>query len=84
MADATLRVWYWHLRRCILPIDVESLKQERDRVKDALRQIEADSRRLDMEVKTLRQREIQAKREIDALTALIEIDDARNTTAPTE
>jgi hypothetical protein len=67
-----------------VPIDVESLKQERDRVKDALRQIEADSRRLDLEVKTLRQREIQAKREIDALAALIEIADARNTTAPTE
>jgi hypothetical protein len=67
-----------------VPIDAESLKQERDRVKDALRQIEADSRRLDMEVKALRQREIQAKREIDALTALIEIADARNTTEPTE
>lgn len=64
-----------------MPIDVESLKQERDQVKEALRQIEADSRRLDLEVKTLRQREIQAKREIDALTALIEISDSRG--APT-
>ncbi len=61
-----------------MPIDVESLKQERDRVKDGLRQIEADARRLDAEVKSLRQREIQAKREIDALTALIEIAETRS------
>ncbi len=67
-----------------MPIDVESLKQERDQVKESLRQIEADSRRLDLEVKTLRQREIQAKREIDALTALIEIADSRNAPAPSE
>jgi hypothetical protein len=61
-------------------IDVESLKQERDRVKESLRQIEVDSRRIEAEVKTLRQREIQAKREIDALTALIEISESRNAT----
>ncbi len=67
-----------------MAIDIESLKQERDQVKESLRQIEADTRRLDLEVKTLRQREIQAKREIDALTALIEISDSRNTPAPSE
>jgi len=67
-----------------VPIDIESLKQERDQVKDSLRQIEADTRRLDLEVKTLRQREIQAKREIDALTALIEITDSRNTPVASE
>jgi chromosome segregation ATPase len=65
-------------------IDIENLKQERDQVKESLRQIEADARRLDLEVKTLRQREIQAKREIDALTALIEIADSRNTPAASE
>jgi chromosome segregation ATPase len=65
-------------------IDIESLKQERDQVKESLRQIEADTRRLDLEVKTLRQREIQAKREIDALTALFEIADSRNTPAASE
>ncbi len=70
--------------RCSVPIDIESLKQERDQVKDSLRQIEADTRRLDLEVKTLRQREIQAKREIDALTALIEIADSRNTPVASE
>jgi len=59
-------------------IDVDSLKQERDRVTEGLRQIEADTRKLDAEVKTLRQKEIQAKREIDALTALIEIAESRS------
>jgi hypothetical protein len=59
-------------------IDVDSLKQERDRVKEGLRQIEADTRKLDAEVKSLRQKEIQAKREIDALTALIEIAESRS------
>ena len=61
-----------------MPIDVESLKAERDQVKESLRQIEVDTRRLDADLKTLRQREIQAKREIDALTSLIEIADSRS------
>ena len=61
-----------------MAIEVESLKQQRDQVKESLRQIEADTRKLDAEVKTLRQKEIQAKREIDALTALIEIAESRS------
>lgn len=61
-----------------MAIEVESLKQQRDQVKESLRQIEADTRKLDAEVKTLRQKEIQAKREIDALSALIEIAEARS------
>ena len=67
-----------------MAIDVESLKQERDRVKESLRQIEVDSRRVEAEVKTLRQREIQAKREIDALSALIEISESRTATPPVD
>jgi len=67
-----------------VPIDLESLKQERDRVKEGLRQIEADSRRLDAEVKSLRQKEIQAKREIDALAALIEVAESRTLPPATE
>lgn len=67
-----------------MPIDAESLKLERDQVKESLRQIEADTRRLDLDVKTLRQREIQAKREIDALTALIEISESRNVPVTSE
>jgi chromosome segregation ATPase len=67
-----------------VPIDVESLKQERDQVKESLRQIEAEARRMDAEVKTLRQKEIQAKREIDALSALIEIAESRGASQATE
>ena len=67
-----------------MAIDVESLKQERDQVKESLRQIEVDSRRVEAEVKTLRQREIQAKREIDALSALIEISESRTATPPVD
>jgi predicted nuclease with TOPRIM domain len=63
-----------------MAIDVDSLKQERDQVRESLRQIEVDTRRLELEVKTLRQREIQAKREIDALSALIEIAETRSAT----
>ena len=63
-----------------MAIDVDSLKNERDQVRESLRQIEVDTRRLELEVKTLRQREIQAKREIDALSALIEIAETRNAT----
>ena len=67
-----------------MPIDVENLKQERDRVKEGLRLIEADTRRLDAEVKALRQKEIQAKREIDAFSALIEIAESRSLPPTTE
>jgi len=62
-------------------IDVESLKQERDQVKESLRQVELDTRRVEAEVKALRQREIQAKREIEALSALIEIAESRTATS---
>ncbi len=65
-----------------MAIDVESLKQEREQVRESLRQIEVDTRRLELEVKALRQREIQAKREIDALTSLIEIAESRTAPAP--
>jgi hypothetical protein len=58
-------------------MDVENLKQEREKVKAALREVEAEARRLDLETKGIRQREIQAKREIDALSVLIEIAELR-------
>jgi predicted nucleic acid-binding Zn-ribbon protein len=61
-----------------LAIDVSMLKSERDRLKDALREVEHELRRLEAELKTLRQREISTKREIEALSTLIEIQDARD------
>jgi len=56
-----------------LALDVESLKTERDKLKEALRALEADQRKLEAELKGLRQREIQTKREIEALSTLIDI-----------
>ncbi|MBK7580554.1 MAG: hypothetical protein IPI67_10155 [Myxococcales bacterium] len=56
-------------------LNVETLKAERDRLKESLRAIEADQRKVEVEIKSLRQREIQAKREIEALGVLIDIHD---------
>nr|PZN20308.1 MAG: hypothetical protein DIU78_19485 [Pseudomonadota bacterium] len=60
-----------------VPIELEVLKNERDRLKEALREIEADLRKLEADVKALRQREIQTKREIEALTTLVELKEGR-------
>ena len=40
-----------------------------------MREVEAGQRRVEAELKTLRQREIQTKREIEALTVLIEVNE---------
>ncbi|MCA9593263.1 MAG: hypothetical protein KC776_08125 [Myxococcales bacterium] len=59
-----------------MALDIESLKKERDTLKDSLRELEADQRKLEADLKLLRQREIQTKREIEALSTLIDIHDA--------
>lgn len=61
-----------------MTLNADTLKSERDKLKEALRDIEADQRKLEAEIKALRQREIQAKREIEALSVLLEIHDARD------
>lgn len=60
-----------------MAIDLSSLKSERDRLKDNLREIEGELRRFEAELKTLRQREIATKREIEALATLIELGESR-------
>ena len=60
-----------------MAIDSELLKGERDRLRDALRETEAQVRKVESDLKVLRQREIQTKREIEALSTLIEIKDQR-------
>jgi hypothetical protein len=62
-------------------IDSELLKSERDRLRDALREAEAQVRKVESDLKVLRQREIQTKREIEALSTLIEIKDQREVKA---
>jgi hypothetical protein len=59
-------------------IDSELLKSERDRLRDALRETEAQVRKVESDLKVLRQREIQTKREIEALSTLIEIKEQRD------
>lgn len=66
-----------------MAIDSELLKSERDRLRDALRETEAQVRKVEADLKVLRQREIQTKREIEALSTLIEIKDQREVKAET-
>lgn len=60
-----------------MPIELNSLKSERDKLKEKLRELETEQRKVEADLKGLRQREIQAKREIEALTTLIDIHDVR-------
>jgi hypothetical protein len=58
-------------------IDLEILKSERDKLKEGLREVEGELRKLEAQLKVLRQREIQTKREIEAVSTLIDIKDSR-------
>ncbi|HYQ41345.1 MAG TPA: hypothetical protein VER11_05245 [Polyangiaceae bacterium] len=60
-----------------MAIDLELLKSERDKLKDSLREVEGELRKLEAQLKVLRQREIQTKREIEAVSTLIDIKDSR-------
>ena len=62
-----------------MAIDRAVLKSERDKLKEGLREVEGELRRLEAELKALRQREIQTKREIEALATLIDIQESRET-----
>ena len=62
-----------------MAIDLAVLKSERDKLKEGLREVEGELRRLEAELKALRQREIQTKREIEALATLIDIQESRET-----
>jgi len=58
-------------------IDLEVLKSEREKLKEGLREVEGELRKLEAQLKILRQREIQTKREIEAVSTLIDIKDSR-------
>ena len=64
-----------------MAIDLEVLKSERDKLKEGLREVEGELRKLEAQLKVLRQREIQTKREIEALSTLIEIKEHREVKA---
>ncbi len=61
-----------------MAIELELLKNERDRLREGLREIEAELRKMEADVKGVRQREIQTKREIEALSTLIDIKESRD------
>lgn len=69
--------WYPRSRMQDQPLNInqESLKAERDRLKEALKEIEIEQRKTEAQLKALRQREIRAKRQVEALTTLLEIQD---------
>ena len=61
-----------------MAIDLDILKSERDKLKEGLREVEGELRKLEAQLKVLRQREIQTKREIEAVSTLIDIKDTRD------
>ncbi|MBN2196213.1 MAG: hypothetical protein JW751_25595 [Polyangiaceae bacterium] len=60
-----------------MAIDVDTLKAERDKLKDSLREIEIEQRRLEASIKGLRQQELKVKREIEALATLVELSETK-------
>ena len=58
-----------------LAIPNETLQAERERLKATLRELETGQRKLEAELKLLRQKEIRTKRQIEALTTLLEINE---------
>ena len=62
-----------------MAIHADTLKSERDQLKEALRELEIEQRKLDTELKKLRQREIRTKREIEALGTLISMQEPEGT-----
>jgi predicted nucleic acid-binding Zn-ribbon protein len=58
-------------------IDLDTLKKERDQLKEGLRELEAEQRKIEASLKVLRQQELKTKREIEALSTLIELSEAK-------
>ena len=56
-----------------MTLSPEILKAEQDRLRDALRQLEAEQRVLESKLKSLRQREMKTKREIEAIGVLLDV-----------
>jgi len=65
-----------------MAIELEVLKNERDKLRESLREVEAEVRKAEADLKALRQREIQTKREIEALTTLLDIKEHRDQKPP--
>lgn len=64
-----------------MSLSTDALEEERNALKEQLRSIEADQRAAEAALRSVRQRELRVKREIEALSTLIEL---RSTDAPSE
>lgn len=62
-----------------MPISIDTLKAQKESLKELLRTLEAEQRKVETELKLVRQRELRAKREIEALTTLIELAESEST-----
>ena len=56
-----------------MAIELDLLKAERDQLKLSLREVEGEQRKLEAQLKKVRQHEIRTKRELEALNTLIEM-----------
>lgn len=56
-----------------MAISTELLQKEREALKAELREVEAEQRRIEGLLKEVRQRELRTKREIEALSTLIDL-----------
>lgn len=60
-----------------MAIASDTLKSERDALKERLREIEAEQRRIEGELKLVRQKELRTKREIEAVTTLLDLQESQ-------
>ena len=63
-----------------MSLSIDALTKERDELKSKLRELEAEQRRIEAELKVVRQEELRTKREIEALSTLIDIHEAKSET----
>jgi hypothetical protein len=63
-------------------LDLENLKSERTALKNKLRELEQEQRKLESELKKFRQAELQTKRQIEALSTLLDDGGAEQKSGP--
>lgn len=67
-----------------MSLSIDALKNERERLRELLRTIEAEQRDAEAALKTVRQKELRIKREIEALTTLIDLGEASDQSVANE
>jgi predicted nucleic acid-binding Zn-ribbon protein len=62
-------------------IVLETLKAEREALKKRLAEVDAEQKALEVKVKEVRQKEIQTKRELEAISVLIDLQESKEPAA---